>query len=64
VMVHLFDGDAWKALNDFDADFTKDAGNVRIGLVTDGFTPYNTSAASYTYWPVVASPYNLPPSLC
>jgi hypothetical protein len=28
VMVHLFDSEAWKALDDFDADFTRDARNV------------------------------------
>jgi hypothetical protein len=37
---------------------------VHIGLVTDGFSPYNTSAASYSCWHVFAIPYNLPPALC
>jgi hypothetical protein len=40
VMVHPFDSEAWKALDDFNADFTRDARNVRIRLVTDGFLPY------------------------
>jgi hypothetical protein len=50
VMMHLFDSEAWKTPDDFDPDFTRDAHNVRIGLVTNGFTPYNTSASSYSYW--------------
>jgi hypothetical protein len=48
----------------FDADFFKDARNVRIGLVIDGFKPYNLSAASYSFWHVFAILYNLTPSLC
>jgi superfamily I DNA/RNA helicase len=48
VMVHPSDTEAWKALDDFDAYFTRDARNVCIGLAMDGFTPYNTSAALYS----------------
>jgi hypothetical protein len=64
VMVHLSDSKAWKVLDDFDADFTRDAWNVRIELATDGFSPYNMSVASYSCWPVFAIPYNLPSALC
>jgi hypothetical protein len=64
VIVHPPDSEAWKALDDFDADFTRDARNVHIGLVVDGFMPYNMSAVSYCCWHVFAIPYNLPPSLC
>jgi hypothetical protein len=64
VMVHPSDSEAWKTLDNFDPDFARDARNVRIGLATDGFTPYNSSAASYSCWPVFAIPYNLPPALC
>jgi hypothetical protein len=44
VMVCPSDSEAWKALDNFDADYFKDARNVRVGLATDGFLPYNTSA--------------------
>jgi hypothetical protein len=64
VMVHPFDCEAWKALDDFDADFTWAAQNVCIGLATDGFSPYNMSAASYYCWSIFAILYNLPPTLC
>jgi hypothetical protein len=64
VMVHPSDSEAWKALDDFDADFTRDAWNVCIGLAMDGFSLYNTSAASYSSWPVFAILYNISPSLC
>jgi hypothetical protein len=64
VMVHPSDSKAWKALDDFDPDFTRDARNVLIGLAMDGFTPYNTSASSYSCWHVFVILYNLPPGLC
>jgi hypothetical protein len=63
VMVHTSDSEAWKAPDDFDPDFARDARNVRIGLATDGFLLYNTSASSYSCWPVFTIPYNLPPAL-
>jgi hypothetical protein len=63
VMVHSSDSVAWKALDNFDLDFARDVRNVRIGLETDGFTPYNSSATSYSCWPIFAIPYNLPPAL-
>jgi hypothetical protein len=64
VMVHPSDSEAWKALDDFDPDFARDARNVLIGLATDGFSPYNTSASLYPCWPVFAILYNLPPAIC
>ena len=64
LMVHPSDGDAWKALDSFDPAFASDERNVRIGLATDGFTPFNMTAASYSCWPVFAIPYNLPPEDC
>jgi hypothetical protein len=64
VMVHPSDSDVWKALDNFDLEFAWHARNVRIGLVTDGFTPFGDNAASYPCWPVFVVPYNLPSSLC
>jgi hypothetical protein len=64
VMVNRSNSEAWKALDDFDADFTRDVQNVHVGLATDGFSSYNMSAASYSCWPVFAIPYNLSHALC
>jgi hypothetical protein len=64
VMAHPSDSEVWKTLDDFDADFTRDVRNVRIGLATDGFSPYNVSVASYSCCHVFAIPYNLSPTLC
>jgi hypothetical protein len=58
------DGEAWKMLNRFDADFASDARNVHFGLATDDFDPFSTNSAPYSCWPIFAVSYNLPPSLC
>jgi hypothetical protein len=42
VMVHPSDSEAWKALDDFDANFIRGARNAHIGFTTDGFSSYNT----------------------
>jgi hypothetical protein len=64
VMWHPSDGEAWKVLNRFDADFASDARDVRFGLATDGFDAFCTNSTPYSCWPIFAVPYNLPPSLC
>ena len=38
--------------------------NVRLGLASDGFQPFANSKTSYSIWPVILIPYNLPPELC
>jgi hypothetical protein len=64
VMGYPSDGEAWKVLNRFDADFVSDARNVRFGLATDGFDAFSTNSAPYSCWSIFAVSYNLPPSLC
>jgi hypothetical protein len=64
VLAHLADTDAWEALDSFDSCFADEVWNVRFGLATDGFSPFNLTAPSYSCWPVFAVPYNLPPTLC
>jgi hypothetical protein len=64
VMGHPSDGEAWEVLNRFDTDFASDARNVRFGLATNSFDPFNTKSAQYSCWHVISMSYNLPPSLC
>ena len=37
---------------------------MRLGLCADGFNPYTLSSRSYSIWPVVVTPYNLPSEMC
>jgi hypothetical protein len=43
--------------------FAKDARNIRLGLASDGFNPFGMQNVTYTTWPVILIPYNLPPWL-
>lgn len=64
VLCHPSDGEAWKHFDQTYPDFAAEPRNVRLGLCSDGFMPFNQSAPSYSCWPVIVTPYNLPPELC
>jgi hypothetical protein len=64
VLCHPSDGKAWKHFDQVYPQFAPEPRNVRLGLCADGFTPFNQSAAPYSCWPVIVTPYNLPPELC
>ncbi|RYR05088.1 uncharacterized protein LOC107647466 [Arachis ipaensis] len=61
---HPRDAEAWK---DFDAKypfFSNDARSVRLALASDGFNPFRDMSTTYSIWPMILIPYNLPPWLC
>jgi len=65
VLRHPSDGKAWKHFDSVYPEFAAKPHNVRLGLCYDGFTPYiQASASPYSCWPVVVTPYNLPPQMC
>ncbi|KAH0748291.1 hypothetical protein KY290_027523 [Solanum tuberosum] len=45
-------------------DFARDPRNVRLGLASDGFSPFKSMSISHSTWPVILIPYNLPTWLC
>nr|XP_017227907.1 PREDICTED: uncharacterized protein LOC108203473 [Daucus carota subsp. sativus] len=58
------DGDDWKNFDLQHPSFAKEFRNVRLGLSTDGFNPFDNSGNKvYSLWPVVVVVYNLPPSM-
>lgn len=63
-MRHPADSLAWKHFDDIHTQFASDVRNVRLGLASDGFNPFGIMSVSYTTWPVILIPYNLPPWLC
>ncbi|KAJ8764170.1 hypothetical protein K2173_005090 [Erythroxylum novogranatense] len=64
VMRHPSDALAWKHFNDTHQHFAIESQNVRLGLSTDGFQPFGQSGQQYSSWPVIITPYNLPPWMC
>ncbi|KAK9048019.1 hypothetical protein SSX86_033019 [Deinandra increscens subsp. villosa] len=61
VLRHPADGKAWKHFDAMFPDFANDPRNVRLGLASDGFNPFGAMSLSYSMWPVVLIPYNMPP---
>ncbi|XP_042973009.1 uncharacterized protein LOC122304812 [Carya illinoinensis] len=63
-MRHPADAESWKRFDEDHSWFTQDARNVRLGLASDDFNPFNNMAKPYSIWPVILVSYNLPPWLC
>jgi hypothetical protein len=63
-MRHPVDSPAWKHVHEKYKWFSKDPRNVRLALASDGFNPFGMISTTYTVWPVIIIPYNLPPWLC
>uniref|UniRef100_A0A2N9I4P1 DUF4218 domain-containing protein n=1 Tax=Fagus sylvatica TaxID=28930 RepID=A0A2N9I4P1_FAGSY len=61
---HPADSKAWKTFDKIHESFSLETRNVRLGLATDGFNPFGNMSLSYSIWPVVLVPYNLPPWMC
>jgi hypothetical protein len=41
-----------------------ESSNVHLGLYTEGFNPFRSFVASYSYWSMILMVYNLPPEIC
>nr|KYP50097.1 hypothetical protein KK1_028172 [Cajanus cajan] len=63
VLCHPSDLEAWKYFDKLYPEFALKPRNVRLGLCADGFTPFN-QGKPYSCWPIIITPYNLPPELC
>ncbi|XP_062112702.1 uncharacterized protein LOC133823866 [Humulus lupulus] len=64
VLRHPADAEAWKDFDRQYPDFAKESRNVRLGFATDGFNPFGDLLNSYSMWPVLLMPYNMPPWRC
>ncbi|KAF5450521.1 hypothetical protein F2P56_030861 [Juglans regia] len=63
-MRHPADSRVWKDFDNKYVAFSHDPRNVRLGLASDGFNPFNNMSRPYSIWPVLLVPYNLPPWSC
>ncbi|KAL8155009.1 hypothetical protein AgCh_000397 [Apium graveolens] len=61
ILRHPADGIAWKHFDNIYPDFAIDSRSVRTGLASDGFNPFSNLSSSYSLWPVILIPYNMPP---
>ncbi|KAF7141455.1 hypothetical protein RHSIM_Rhsim06G0076200 [Rhododendron simsii] len=61
--MHPADGDEWKEFDIQHPEFALEPHNVRLGIAIDGFNPFGNMDNSYSIWPVILIPYNLPPWL-
>jgi len=59
---HPADSKAWKHVDNTFPRF-KEARNVGLGLASNGFNPSGMQNVTYSCWPVILIPYNLPPWL-
>ncbi|KAM3344328.1 hypothetical protein P3S68_026420 [Capsicum galapagoense] len=64
VMRHPADNIVWRKFDEENTEFAQDPRNVRLGLDSDGFSPFKSMSTSHSTWPVILIPYNLPPWLC
>ncbi|KAL0395470.1 UNVERIFIED_CONTAM: hypothetical protein Slati_4513200 [Sesamum latifolium] len=62
-MCHPSNAEAWRHFDRTYPDFAWPR-NVRLGLCTDGFTPYGQYGHTYSCWPVILTPYNFPLGMC
>jgi hypothetical protein len=64
-MRHPADSKAWKHVDSEFKWFSEEGGrNFRLGLASYGFNPFGVQSLTYSIWPVILVPYNLPPWLC
>ena len=63
-MCHCSDSPTWKHFNAMHPSFAAESRNVRLGLCTDEFQPFGQSGSQYSLWPIILTPYNLPPEMC
>ncbi|TYK00099.1 uncharacterized protein E5676_scaffold596G00550 [Cucumis melo var. makuwa] len=61
VLRHPVDMERWKHFDCEFPDFASDSRNMHLGLASDWFNPFDHMSTSYSMWPVVLIPYNLPP---
>ncbi|KAK4384629.1 hypothetical protein Sango_3041500 [Sesamum angolense] len=63
-MCHPSDAEAWRHFDRTHPDFALEPHNIRLGLCIDRFALHGQYGRTYSCWPVIITPYNLPPGMC
>lgn len=58
------DSVTWDQVNAKYPAFAAEQRNIRLGLSTDGFNPFNMKNIKYSCWHVCLINYNMAPDLC
>ena len=53
IMAHPSNSESWKHLDASFPSFAAEPRKVRLGLCTDGFSPFGHDGHIYSYWPVI-----------
>ncbi|KAK4397871.1 hypothetical protein Sango_1262600 [Sesamum angolense] len=61
---HPSNAEAWRHFDRTYPDFAVEPRNVRLDLCTAGFLLHGQYSCIYPCWPVILTPYNLPPQMC
>ncbi|XP_024009593.1 uncharacterized protein LOC112084601 [Eutrema salsugineum] len=61
---HPVDSVTWEHMDAKFPSFAAEERNIRLGLSTDGFNPFNMKNTRYSSWPVLLVNYNMAPNLC
>ncbi|XP_013607705.1 PREDICTED: uncharacterized protein LOC106314372 [Brassica oleracea var. oleracea] len=61
---HPVDSVTCNQMNDRYPSFVAQERNLRLGLSTDGFNPFNMKNVNYSCWPVLLVIYNMSPEKC
>ncbi|RDX66136.1 hypothetical protein CR513_55132, partial [Mucuna pruriens] len=63
-LCHPSNGEAWKHFDRLHLEFfSQDPRNFRLGLYADDFNRFGQYGKSYSCWPIILTPYNLPPRI-
>jgi hypothetical protein len=63
-MSHPADEEAWQDFGRKLKTFADDPRNLRLAIAIDGFNPFGNFSSTYSMWPVLVTPLNLPPWEC
>ena len=63
-MSHPADVEAWQDFDRKHPTFADDPRNLRLAIAADGFNPFGNFRSTYSMWPVLITPLNLPPWEC
>ena len=62
---HPADSPQWRNIDrEFRVEFGGESRNLRLGVSSDGMSPFGSMSSRHSTWPVLICIYNLPPWLC